>query len=66
MIPKALALGALAALAAAPAFAASKSNPIVSHTGGPIPYDQLGQIDSGTGYNARASRSRHTHMRTSA
>jgi len=56
------AVGALAALAAAPAFAATRSDPILNHTGGPIPYSQLTQMTSGSGYNSRAARARHRHM----
>ena len=56
------AAGALAVTTAfAPAFAMSKKNdPVLNHTGGPIPYAELQQIDTG-GYNAR-SGSKHKHM----
>jgi len=64
MMRKIFAVGALAALVAAPAFAMTGSNPILNHTGGPIPYSQLTQMTSGSGYNSRAAKARHRHMQT--
>ena len=52
-------LAATGMLAVTPAFAASKTDPVLNHTGGPIPYAQLQQMDAG-GYNARSV---HKHMR---
>ena len=63
MIRKVLTLGALAALTAAPAFAATRTSAIVSHSNGPIPYSQLTKMDS-RGYNARSTRSRHARTTT--
>ena len=65
MMLKIALVAAAGALAVTPALAMSKKNdPVLSHTGGPIPYAELQQIDTG-GYNAR-SGGRHKHMHATA
>ncbi len=62
-------IASAAVLMATPVLAAhhgaSKSDPILNHSG-PIPYAELQQIDPGTGYNARGKTSRRRHMSTAA
>jgi hypothetical protein len=60
---KAVLLVAASVLIATPALAmakhkssASSSNPIVSHSNGPVSYAELQQMDASSGYNARSGR----------
>ena len=56
-------IASAAVLMASPSLAASRKSPdpILNHSG-PISYEELQQIDPGTGYNARSKTGHHKHM----
>ncbi len=60
-------IASAAVLMASPSLAASRKSPdpILNHSG-PISYEELQQIDPGTGYNARSKTGHHKHMRAAA
>jgi hypothetical protein len=66
---KTVLLVAASVLIASPELAAAKSkssDPIVNHSGGPISYAELQQLDQGSaGYNSRGGR-HHKRQKTSA